>query len=74
MKPFVFWEMEAVFIFTGIVILLVGIALGILGATLMEKSKPRQKKQIHEQEKEDPCETCLRWPECNGVDPDCPKK
>ena len=22
--------------------------------------------------KEDPCETCLRWPECNGVDEDCP--
>ena len=21
----------------------------------------------------DPCETCLRWPECNGVDADtCP--
>lgn len=22
--------------------------------------------------KEDPCETCLRWPECNGVDEECP--
>lgn len=23
--------------------------------------------------KKDPCDTCLRWPECNGVDADtCP--
>lgn len=22
----------------------------------------------HEEVKEDPCETCLRWEECNGVD------
>ena len=25
-----------------------------------------------EREKKDPCETCLRWEECNGVDEDCP--
>lgn len=24
--------------------------------------------------KEDPCETCLRWEECNGVDQDCPRR
>lgn len=23
---------------------------------------------------EDPCETCLRWEECNGVDDGCPLK
>lgn len=23
---------------------------------------------------EDPCETCVRWYECNGVDDDCPLK
>lgn len=22
----------------------------------------------------DPCETCLRWYECNGVDEECPLK
>lgn len=26
---------------------------------------------IYEQ-KDDPCETCLRWSECNGVDDKCP--
>ena len=40
MKPMNMWEMEAVFIFTGIVILLVGIAIGLLGAALMEKDEP----------------------------------
>lgn len=23
-------------------------------------------------EQHDPCDSCLRWPECNGVDGDCP--
>ena len=23
---------------------------------------------------DDPCDTCLRWSECNGVDTDCPLK
>ena len=23
---------------------------------------------------EDPCETCLRWPECEGVDQECPMR
>lgn len=25
-----------------------------------------------EQEEEHPCDSCLRWYECNGVDEDCP--
>ena len=25
-----------------------------------------------EEEQRDPCVTCLRWGECNGVDEDCP--
>ena len=24
--------------------------------------------------KPDPCDTCVRWSECNGVDDDCPRK
>lgn len=24
------------------------------------------------EEQEDCCDGCLRWPECNGVDEDCP--
>lgn len=24
--------------------------------------------------KEDPCESCLRWSECNGVDEQCPHR
>lgn len=25
-----------------------------------------------QEEQEDPCDKCLRWSECNGVDEDCP--
>ena len=25
-----------------------------------------------QEEKRDPCTSCLRWYECNGVDEDCP--
>ena len=25
-----------------------------------------------QEEKEHPCETCVRWNECNGIDPECP--
>lgn len=25
-----------------------------------------------EKDQKNPCESCLRWPECNGVDEDCP--
>ena len=25
-------------------------------------------------EKEDPCNSCLRWSECNGVDENCPRR
>lgn len=24
--------------------------------------------------KPDPCDTCVRWSECNGVDDECPRK
>lgn len=24
------------------------------------------------EEQQDPCDTCLRWGECNGVDEECP--
>ena len=25
-----------------------------------------------QEEQKDHCESCLRWPECNGVDEECP--
>lgn len=59
--------MEAVFIFTGIVILLVAVGIGILLAEALEHGEQKRK------ESEGPCEQCLRWSECNGVD-DCPIK
>lgn len=28
--------------------------------------------QTEKTQQESPCESCLRWSECNGVDKDCP--
>ena len=30
--------------------------------------------QVADMKPDAPCETCLRWPECNGVDDTCPLK
>lgn len=51
---------------------LIGFALGVvtvfLWAALRVSSRESRK-----EEKEDPCATCCRWWECNGVDQDdCP--
>ena len=27
-----------------------------------------------EQEQDCPCESCVRWYECNGIDDECPRK
>ena len=74
MKPMYIWEREPAQIFIWIMMLLVGIALGFLGAALMDKSRPKQKKPNSKQEKDDPCDTCPRWSECNGVDEECPRR
>jgi hypothetical protein len=36
---------------------------------MLERAK-KPEEEPEEPEQEDPCETCLRWPECNGVDSD----
>lgn len=52
-------------IFTFIFILAVCAAvLAMLADYDKQEDKPQKKK--------DPCECCLRWYECNGVDDDCP--
>ena len=67
MKP-----MEAVFIFTGIMILLMVVVIVYLGTKAITTSDRKQEKEEMKEEKEDPCIRCLRWSECNGVDEDCP--
>lgn len=67
MKTMDTWSMEAVFIFVGIAILVMAGALAFLFTKVVEVEEQQE-------EKDDPCEKCLRWPECNGVDEDCPKK
>ncbi len=57
--------MEAVFVFVGIAILVMAGTLAFLFTKVVEV----EEQQV---EKDDPCEKCLRWPECNGVDDGCP--
>ena len=39
-----------------------------------EQTEPQKShcERSEKDQKEDPCERCLRWPECNGVDEACP--
>ena len=55
-----------------VMIFLAGVLSGFLCCALVlihvisERKEPER-----EREEEDPCATCLRWPECNGVDESC---
>ena len=59
-----------------VLMLLVGIFLGICVVMAVVLIASREKKaQLPAQkqkEPEEPCETCLRWDECNGTDERCP--
>lgn len=35
-----------------------------------DATSEQEKKQPHDE----PCETCVRWSECNGVDEQCPRR
>lgn len=45
------------------------IAVGIIIACCMDSGECSR-----QEEKEHPCDTCLRWSECNGVDEECPRR
>lgn len=47
------------------------IALAVTVVLFLAAIKMAGTQQKHEMQ-EDPCETCLRWEECNGVDENCP--
>ena len=47
--------------------------LYLLAEDIENAANCRTKQDLSEPECEDPCETCLHWDECNGVDRDnCP--
>lgn len=49
---------------------LAGVLAGFLCCVFLLIGSVRERKKP-EWEEEDPCATCLRWPECNGVDESC---
>lgn len=57
-----------------VLMLLVGIFLGICVVMASVFFTFREKKPAvpEQKQKENPCETCLRWEECNGADERCP--
>ncbi len=48
-----------------IIICLIGIAVLFYACFVLSGKYDR------EEEREHPCDTCLRWSECNGVDENC---
>lgn len=59
-----------------VIVFIVGTVLGFgLWLPLLVLSmREKKNKPVRVQQEESPCETCLRWPECNGVDEDCPER
>lgn len=54
-------------------LLLFAVYLSLVIASVAAKRRQRRKRPAPKEEQEDPCDTCLRWPECNGADRDtCP--
>lgn len=55
-----------------VVMFLAGVFLVIYAVMAIVFLLFREKKPATPEMKEDPCESCLRWDECNGVDEKCP--
>lgn len=65
-----------------VILLLVGVTLAAVMVAVIcifkshgDVSKEENRKELEEKIRQyykSPCEDCLRWSECNGVDPDCP--
>ena len=52
------------------VVVIVAVALAVLFARYWLQSDCEKETQ----EADEPCESCLRWSECNGVDEQCPHR
>ena len=53
-----------------IAILIASIAIWVIIDLVASRHRPGKAKK--ETTKTDPCDTCLRWDECQGVDEACP--
>ena len=60
-----------------VLMLLVGIFLGIcvvMAVVLIASREKKAPSPAQKKKTEEPCETCLRWDECNGSDESCPMR
>lgn len=51
-----------------------GVVGMLIFALITANGQKRESMQKREVPQSDPCEECLRWPECNGVDESCPMR
>lgn len=52
-------------------VIVAGVLLAILSCCKVAGHATEKERQA---QRKNPCETCLRWEECNGVDDQCPHK
>lgn len=59
-----------------IVLLVAGVLLGVLACCKVSGDCARAEEILEARmaTMKDPCESCLRWSECNGVDEQCPHR
>lgn len=58
-----------------VLVLLAGVFLGIcveMAVVLIDSREKKAPSPAQKKKTEEPCETCLRWEECNGTDERCP--
>ena len=59
-------------IIAAVLFFLLAAFLNALGVALLCLNWQKPPRKDEPPEEEDPCETCPRWYECNGVDRECP--
>jgi len=62
------------FVMVAFVILAATVLALVFGFIIYCEVKGLHGKPEGKNEQEDPCDTCVRWSECNGVDKECPRR
>lgn len=57
-----------------VIVFFAGLAVAVMYSCLVVSSRESRKEENRKGQPCVHCETCNRWDECNGVDPECPWK
>lgn len=52
--------------------MIIAILIAMVLVTLIVLARCKVSGDCARKEEKNPCDSCLRWSECNGVDEDCP--